>query len=142
MSQSYDNHRQWTPAYHFFTSPLGGVFLGWALVRMINHPNADNAFFLVGALALGGAIATSRLSSLRVQDRMIRFEERVRLARILPADLQPSIETLRTSHLIALRFASDAEVTDLVRKVVADPSIKAKDIKQLIRNWRSDTFRV
>jgi hypothetical protein len=96
---------------------------------------------LVGALALVGAIAMLRLSALRVQDRVIRLEERLRLGRLLPTDLQPRIEEIRPSHLIALRFASDAEVTDLVRRVLADPSIKPKAIKQQIKNWKADYFR-
>lgn len=142
MSQSYANHRQLTPLYHYFTSPLGGIFIVWAGIRAFHHPNADSAFFLVGALALGGAIATARMAALRVQDRMIRFEERVRLQRILPADLQASVDSIRTSHLIAMRFASDEEIPALVRQVLANPSIKASDIKKQIRHWRPDTFRV
>jgi len=142
MSQSFERHAQYTPPYHFFTSPLGFLFFGWSLKRLIANPSADTAYLFVGSLALLGAILMLRLSALRVQDRLIRLEERLRLGRILPADLQPKIESIRTSHLIALRFASDDEVTDLVRKVIADPSIKPKEIKRQVRQWRADYFRV
>ena len=141
MSQSFEKHAQYTPGYHYFTSPLGIIFVVWSIQRLIANPGIDTAYMLVGALALFGAIAMLRLSSLRVQDRIIRLEERLRLARILPADLQAQIESLRPSHLIALRFASDAEVTDLVRKVLADPTIKPKEIKRQVRSWRADYFR-
>ena len=141
MSQSFEKHAQYTPGYHYFTSPLGIIFVIWSIQRLIANPGIDTAYMLVGALALFGAIAMLRLSSLRVQDRIIRLEERLRLARILPTDLQAQIESLRPSHLIALRFASDAEVTDLVRKVLADPTIKPKEIKRQVRSWRADYFR-
>ncbi len=141
MSQSFEKHAQYTPGYHYFTSPLGIIFVVWSIQRLIANPGIDTAYMLVGALALFGAIAMLRLSSLRVQDRIIRLEERLRLARILPTDLQTQIESLRPSHLIALRFASDAEVTDLVRKVLADPTIKPKEIKRQVRSWRADYFR-
>jgi len=141
MSQSFEKHAQYTPGYHFFTSPLGLIFVIWSLQRLIANPGTDTAYMFVGSLALFGAIAMLRLSALRVQDRLIRLEERLRLSRILPADLQPHIEGIRPSHLIALRFASDAEVADLVRKVVADPTIRPKEIKRQVKNWRADHFR-
>jgi hypothetical protein len=84
----------------------------------------------------------ARLSPLRAQDRLIRLEERLRLARLLPADLQPQIEALRPAHLVALRFASDDEVEGLVRKVLANPAMTTKEIKQQITRWRPDHFRV
>jgi hypothetical protein len=141
-TQSAASHAQWTPAYHYFTSPLAGIFLIWSIKRLISNPNVDTAYFMVGALALAGVVAVVRLSPVRNQDRLIRLEERLRLARILPADLQPRIEEIGTRHLIALRFASDAEVTDLVRKVLANPGMTPKEIKQQIKNWRPDFFRV
>lgn len=140
-TQSAASHAQWTPVYHFFTSPLSVIFLIWSIRRLIVNPNADTAYFMVGALAIVGLVAVARLSPLRVQDRVIRLEERLRLMRILPADLHPRIEEISPRHLIALRFASDAEVTDLVRKVLANPGIAPKEIKQQIKNWRSDFFR-
>lgn len=141
MTQTFANHTQFTPGYHYVTAPLGLIFLGWSVQRLLANPGMDTAYMLVGALALNGAITMLRLSALRVQDRVIRLEERLRLARVLPADLQPHIESLRPSHLIALRFADDAEVADLVRKVLAEPGITPKAIKQQVRHWRADHFR-
>jgi hypothetical protein len=140
-TQNLSNHTQFTPAYHFITVPLGVVYLAWAIQRVVVNGNADNWFTLVGALALIGAISVSRLQALRVQDRVIRLEERLRLAAILPADLQPHIGSLRAGHLIALRFASDAEVAALVREIVANPGITPKEIKGRVKHWRSDWFR-
>ena len=139
--QSYATHTQWTPGYHFFTTPLGLVFLFWSIKRVIANPNADTAYMLIGALALFGAIGMLRVSALRVQDRIIRLEERLRFARVLPADLQSRIEELRPAHLVALRFASDGEVADLVRKVLENPQLSQKEIKLQVRQWRADYFR-
>jgi len=140
-TQNFSNHAQFTPLYHYFTTPLGLIFVLWSVQRVIANPGAETAYMLVGALALFGVIGVSRMSPLRVQDRLIRLEERLRLSRILPADLQPHIEGLRVGHLVALRFASDTEVTELVRALVADPAITPKAIKSRVKQWRADHFR-
>jgi hypothetical protein len=140
-TQNLANHAQWTPAYHFFTVPLGLAYLVWAIRRVMEHGTGDNWFMLLGALALVGAISVSRLQVLKVQDRIIRLEERLRLAALLPADLQPHIGRLRASHLIALRFASDGEVEGLVREIVANPEIAPKEVKRRVKQWRGDWFR-
>jgi hypothetical protein len=140
-TQNFQNHTQFTPAYHFFTSPLALGYLIWAIKRTVTNPNLDTAFALVGALAIMGLVAVARLSPLRVQDRVIRLEERIRLGHILPADLQPRILELSPRHLVALRFAGDDEVTELVRKVLANPAMTQKEIKQAVKHWRADHFR-
>lgn len=140
--QNLKNHAQMTPGYHYLTSPLGLIYVVWSITRLFANPGEDTAYALVGALALFGAIAYARLSPLKAQDRIIRLEERLRLARILPADLQPRIEEIRPSHLIAIRFASDAEVPELVRTALANPGIKAKELKAQIKHWKADYFRV
>ncbi len=140
--QSYANHTRYHPPYHYFTVPTTMIYLIWSVQRLLANPGADTGYALVGALAIFGAASVARLSPLRAQDRLIRLEERLRLTRLLPADLQPQIEALRPGHLVALRFASDAEVEGLVRKVLANPAMTSKEIKQQIRDWRPDHFRV
>lgn len=140
--QSFANHAQYTPSYHYFTSPVSLVYLIWAVTRAISNPNADTVFALVGALAIAGLVTVVRLSPLRVQDRLIRLEEQVRYAKLLPASLAAQAEaTFRPRHYIALRFASDAELPGLVERVVANPAMTPKEIKQAITTWRADYFR-
>ncbi|HYW31811.1 MAG TPA: DUF6526 family protein [Gemmatimonas sp.] len=139
--QNFANHTQWTPGFHFFASPLAIIYLVWAIQRLVAAPGADRAFTVVGALALFAGVAMSRLMALKVQDRVIRLEERLRLATILPADLQPHIGSIRAGHLVALRFASDAEVPALVREIIANPAIAPKEIKGKVKVWRADWFR-
>ena len=94
------------------------------------------------ALALGVTLLYVRTNSLIVQNRVIRLEERLRLERLLPADLQPRIPELSLAQLVALRFASDAELADLTRQVL-DGTITEKDeIKKRVKNWRADWLRV
>lgn len=142
-SQNYANHTQLTPYYHFFTSPLSAAFLIWTVVRFVKAPGAETGYFLLGALALTGVVAVSRLSPLRVQDRLIRLEEQIRFQRVLSPELTArAIATLRPRHYVALRFAGDTELPALVEQVIANPALTSKEIKQQIRNWRADRFRV
>ena len=128
-------------SYHFFAAPLSIAYLIWSVVRLVKTPNIDTAYAMVGALALFGAIAMVRLSPLRVQDRLIRHEERTRLMRLLPEDMQARVETLRPRQLVALRFAPDAEVVELVRQVYANPEMSSNEIKAQIKRWKADYFR-
>ncbi len=140
--QSYKNHAQFTPIYHYFTSPISLIYLVWTVKRLIANPGSDTAYALVGALAITGLVAVSRLSPLRVQDRVIRLEEQLRYAKLLPADIVEKAEsTFSPRHYIALRFASDAELPELVNKVLANPAMTQKEIKQAIKTWRGDYFR-
>lgn len=140
-TQHFGNHTQWTPLFHFAASPLSMVYFVWSIRRLIVNPNTDSVYAAVGATALMTGVFVSRLMSLKVQDRVIRLEERLRLTRVLPADLQPHILGIRAGHLVALRFASDAELPELVRAIVKDPTIKPKELKQRVKNWQPDFFR-
>ena len=140
-TQNLSNHAQYTPAYHYVTVPLVLAYMLWALWRALENSTPDNWFFFLGAVGLTCAAAVSRLMALKVQDRVIRLEERLRLMQILPPDLQQHVLRLRASQLVALRFASDEETPALVREIVANPGITPKEIKQRVKNWRGDWFR-
>lgn len=142
-TQSFASHAQYVPMYHFFTSPLALIFVVWSVTRLFANPGADTAYMLVGALALFGVVTVARLSPLRAQDRLIRLEEQLRYARLLPADLAARAQaTFTPRHYIALRFASDGELASMVEMVLKNPALKGKEIKSKITTWRPDTFRV
>jgi len=83
----------------------------------------------------------ARLFALAVQDRVIRLEERLRYAQVLPPDLQGRTRELTIDQIVSLRFASDAELSSLIRKVLDERLTQRKAIKQLIENWRPDYQR-
>lgn len=138
-SQSYANHRRYYPLYHFVLLPLLTLNLIVRIVYAVRHAGARlNWWELVMAIALLLFALVARSMALRVQDRVIALEESLRLARHLPEDLRGRIGELRTSHLIALRFCDDAEVSDLARAVLNGEFSRAGEIKKRIKTWRPE----
>lgn len=140
-TQSYATHRRFFPLYHFVTVPILGLNLLLQLWWMIRRPNIFSAWNVIVAFALIALALVARVMVLRVQDRLIRLEERLRLQQILPEDLRGRVGELRTRQLIALRFCDDAETPELCRAVF-DGEIKEPDeIKRRIKTWRPDNLR-
>jgi hypothetical protein len=101
----------------------------------------DGFVGVLTALALLLLSFHARLFAQRVQDRVIRLEERQRLSRLLPEDLQVRIAEFTTGQLVALRFASDEELPALARKVLNDRVTDLKSIKRSVKHWRPDSLR-
>lgn len=142
--QSYANHRQFVPGFHFVTFGILALNFLWALWRLFTGtawPWPDRVWGVAMAAALILLAWYARVFPLKVQDRVIRLEERLRLAEILPPDLAPRIHELSPGQLLALRFASDEEVPELTRKVLAENIRGREEIKKLIRQWRADHLR-
>ncbi len=140
-SQNYANHRRFVPMYHFVLALIllvNTLFAAWQLFR---HPSFATALALAVALALIGLWLYARLFPLQVQDRLIRLEERLRLAEILPDELRGRIGELSEDQLIGLRFASDDEVAGLVRRVLDGELSGRESIKKAVQTWRPDRFR-
>ena len=139
--QSYQKHARWLPGFHFFAIPVLLVNVLNEMRHLWMDPTRHFAFQVIVAAALLTAAFLSRVQALTVQDRVIRLEMRLRLRGILPADLQPNIETLTHGQLVAMRFASDAEMAELVRDVLAGKLSTSKDIKTRIKSWQADLLR-
>jgi hypothetical protein len=107
----------------------------------IHHHPLHGGMQVLLAVAALFAIAKIRLYSLKVQDRVIRLEERLRLSTLLPEPLRSRIPDLTESQLVALRFASDAEVAALAQRALIE-KLSGSDIKKSIKTWRPDNFRV
>ena len=140
--QNYANHVKWVPAFHFFIVPVMLLNVVQSVVRLARHWFSWDA--LVGvlvAVALLMFVVIARLFALRVQDRVIRMEERERMRHLLPSDLQGRILEFTPGQLVALRFAGDGELPDLARKVLSDKIVSQKAIKLMIKNWRGDYLR-
>ncbi len=83
----------------------------------------------------------SRTYPLKIQDRIIRLEERLRMDAILPDELKKRIPELTEDQLIGLRFAPDEELPELVAMSL-EKQLTRKQIKERIQNWRADHFRI
>ena len=144
--QNFDNHTM--------IPKTGFIAAGMILVGVIS---ASIGLFKVtstaGLCLIGSGVVVSGFGSIfglgvlrsystKLQDRVIRVEMRLRLAGILPPDLQGNIPSLTVPQLVALRFASDGELTELVRKVVAENIEDRAEIKKLVRDWQGDYDRV
>jgi uncharacterized membrane protein YdbT with pleckstrin-like domain len=140
--QSFANHTKLVPPFHFFVLPVLIANVIWSIVRVRTFNFSTwSIFSVVVALAILLGFLTTRRAALSVQDRLIRLEERLRYQRLLPADLQPRIDEFTVAQLVSLRFASDAELPALARKVLDEKLNERKAIKQLVKNWKPDYLR-
>ena len=139
--QTYKNHARFFPLYHFFVAPVLLLNLVNAIRHLYLRPSLSTGWVVVVAAAFVGLALAARLMALKVQDRVIRLEMRLRMQQVLPADLCTRASELTPAQLVALRFASDAELADLVRDVLAGKLATQKAIKESVRNWNGDYLR-
>jgi hypothetical protein len=146
--QSFDNHTRLDPWFHFFLMPVFALGLLLAVVHFFAHLSSsdfrDNfhaVLLIILAVALLVLVLKVRLYSLKVQDRVIRLEERLRLTQVLPEPLRARIPEITEDQLCGLRFASDGELPKLAERALNE-KLNRKQIKQAIQNWRPDDWRV
>lgn len=140
--QNYANHVRWVPAFHFFVMPVLILNVLWSIYRLISPGFTwDGLIHSLTAVALVLLMFNARIFALRVQDRVIRMEERQRMSRLLPDDLKARIGEFTVGQLVALRFAGDDELPGLARKVLTDKVSGGNTIKQMVKNWRADYLR-
>jgi hypothetical protein len=140
--QNFSNHVKYAPAFHFFAAPVLITNFGWSIHRLIHDGlSVDGVIAVLTAAAMVVTLFLARIFALKVQDRVIRLEERLRMQQLLPDDLKPRIPEFTSGQLVALRFASDAELPALARKVLAEKIVTGKTIKQMIQVWRPDHLR-
>jgi hypothetical protein len=117
------------------------VFAVFHLIRHWETGPIAAGWFLVLSIFVFIPVLKLRTYPLKVQDRIIRLEERLRLQALVPAEWRPQIQRLTEDQLIGLRFAADDEVVDLARQAL-EGNLNRKQIKERIRNWRPDNWRV
>ncbi len=140
--QNFANHVRWVPGFHYFVMPVIVLNFGWSIYRWkLSGFSLDGFISVLTAAALIMLMLYARIFALTVQNRVIRLEERLRLEKLLPEDLKPRVGEFTSGQLVAMRFACDAELPALARKVLTDKLEKGKDIKQLVQNWRADYLR-
>ena len=139
--QTLQNHAKVDPAFHFFLLPVALLMLGAGVYDVIRNFGWVSGAHVLAILWAIVAVFKIRLYALKVQDRVIRLEERLRMEKLLPEPLKSRIPDLTEPQLIALRFASDAELPGLVEKTLSG-NLDQKQIKQSIQTWRPDYWRV
>lgn len=143
-AQTYSNHARFHPPFHFFVLPIMIINLIVTIVVLIRswpHHLWLHAWLVVMAFALFTLTGFARGNALRVQDRLIHLEENLRYHRILTPEQLAASHSLTLQQVIALRFASNAELPALIQRTLNE-NLDPKTIKQSITDWRADDLRV
>ena len=140
--QNLSNHIRYHTPFHKVGFPLITIYLVWSIWLLVRHPAIENVMNLVLIAALVVTFTLTRTYSLKVQDRLIRLEEQLRFQRVLPAELASRAATIPVPFLVALRFAPDEELAELVTQTLEQKFSKPIEVKKAIRNWRADYWRV
>ncbi|HEV2274996.1 MAG TPA: DUF6526 family protein [Acidobacteriaceae bacterium] len=139
--QNLKNHARTDPVFHYVLFGIFTLNLIFSIVSFVRAPGWLSGWVIVLSFALILLLFKVRLYPLKVQDRVIRLEERLRLTLLAPEALRPRLSELREDQLVALRFASDDELPRLAAQTL-DEHLEPKEIKKRIGVWRPDHFRV
>jgi hypothetical protein len=140
--QSLQNHARIIPAYHYFIFGAFAINLILSVMDVVNAPSLRTGAGVLTAAALIVLTLYARVFALKAQDRVIRLEMRLRMKDLLPPALQPRIGEFTPGQLVAMRFASDAELPALAATVLAGNVQDKKAIKGMIKDWQGDFLRV
>lgn len=139
--QSLKNHARFDPAYHFLIFAVLLANLVYACFHLYQQPSLSSGWYIVLSLAVIIPVMKLRTYPLKLQDRIIRLEERIRLQALAPAEWHTQIYRLSEDQLIGLRFASDDEVVGLAKEALEE-KLNRKQIKERIKSWRADNWRI
>lgn len=140
-AQTYRNHVRRTPALYNLAALVLLANVLWAGYVMAVSFSWSAVVGLLVALALVVVTSYARVQTLTVQNRVIRLEERLRYDRLLAPDIATRAAALPIAQVIALRFASDAELPLLVGEVLSGQLTEPKAIKMRVKEWRPDFLR-
>jgi hypothetical protein len=140
-TQTYQNHVRRMPPHVGVLLLILLANIIWSGYRLVTLFSVDTVLAFLVALALVVIASVSRTQTLTVQNRLIRLEERLRYSTLLPPDLAARAAALPLPQIVALRFASDAELPGLVSEVLAGQLATPKEIKLKVRDWKADFLR-
>ena len=141
-SQTYENHAKFVPLYHYVLAPILLINVTWSGYVLVGSLTIATAIDFLVALGLVFLFLFARVFALGAQDRVIRLEERMRLQQLLPDELKPRIKEFSSKQLIAMRFASDSELSNLAHKILENNMSTQKEIKESIKEWKADYQRL
>lgn len=140
-TQSYKSHTRNFPLFHFVAFPILALNFFNTIRHVYRTPNLSTAWQMVVAFGVLALLFAARTMALTVQDRVIRLEMQLRLARLLPAELQPRIAAISRGQFVALRFASDEELPGLIKEIAEGRLQTPKEIKMRVKDWQGDWLR-
>lgn len=140
-TQNLKNHGRTDPLYHMVLFLVLVANVVFAIFHLVHHQNISSAWFLVLSLVAFILFIKLRTYPLKVQDRVIRLEERLRLQALAPEEWHAQIYRLTEDQLIGLRFAADDEVVELAKQALEE-NLNRKQIKERIKSWRADNWRI
>jgi dolichyl-phosphate-mannose--protein O-mannosyl transferase len=141
MTQNFENHAKFVPGFHVGVLGIFAINLVWSIYRVIHAFSGESVIALLLAIAFILLAFYSRIFALTVQDRVIRLEMALRMQQLFPAEFRPRIPEFSVNQLVALRFASDAELPVLAKKVLDEKLNDRKAIKKMVREWQPDFLR-
>ena len=139
--QNFKNHTRVVPSYHIGVLACLVAYFGWSVYRISQGATGDTIVGLVMSVAILLMFFSIRSQILRVQDRLIRLEMRLRIRDHLPPDLAARAADLPVKQLIALRFAGNGEFSQLVKDVLEGIVTEPKEIKKRVTDWQGDHLR-
>jgi hypothetical protein len=139
--QDFRNHARFDPPYHMVLFAVLLVNLAIAITYTVTHFSIFSGWLTIMSIAVFIPFAKLRTYPLKVQDRVIRLEERIRLQALAPSEWHAQIYRLSEDQLIGLRFAADEEVVELAKEAL-EGNLSRKQIKERIKDWRADEWRI
>ena len=140
-TQNLKNHARFDPAYHALLLAVYLLNLVYAGFHVYRQPSLSSGWYVVLSLVVIVPLLKLRTYPLKVQDRVIRLEERLRLQALAPQEWHTQLYRLSEDQLIGLRFAADDEVVELAKQAL-EHNLNRKQIKERIRTWRADDWRI
>jgi hypothetical protein len=142
--QNFKNHARYYPFHHFIVTPLTLILLGWTIVKTdfsTSVTSSESFYRLLIAFIIALLPLLARLYALKLQNRMILNEMRIRYFHLTGKPFYDKENKLKLGQIIALRFASDEELLTLMEKSIEE-GLSPKEIKLQIKNWKGDYRRV
>jgi hypothetical protein len=139
--QSFKSHTKWDPPFHFFLLPVMVATFVFSVMHAWDYPNGMTLWLVLLSVAMCVWAVKTRTYALGVQNRLIRLEERLRMEKLLPAELMRRFHELTVGQIVGLRFASDGELAELTRRALEE-RLTQKQIKAAIQTWRPDHVRI
>jgi len=135
-NQNYANHVH-QPRQTLLAALFAFAALALLTVVAVRTPSLQNIALVSLCCAVMMLVAISRTYIVRLQDRIIRLEMRLRLERLGRAG---DFARLAHGQIVALRFASDDELPELIDRALSE-RLSSRQIKEAVKDWQADWYR-